>query len=487
MTPRTYDPLAAEVSGVPVSVTVVSVRSPNSFERQTMEYLVERAQPGDRGAILEVMSAWNMQHVPSPEMEELDLSCFFVARTQPAGEILGAAGYKILSCEEGKTTLLGVFPEFAGSGIGKALQIARLEAMHEAGVKSVTTNADRPETIVWYKKHFGYREVGTLEKLCPFGLEDVPHWTTLRMDLTNYFETCEERDALVEQYIAINDPPPLSSFPPLIINACLTGMVPTRRSTPHVPVSVDEIVEDALRAYDVGARIVHLHARDAAGIPTPSAEYYERMISTIHRERPGLLCCVTTSGRNWSDFERRSEVLDLRGDAKPDLASLTLGSLNFLTGPSANPITMIERLAMRMAENGIKPELEVFDSGMINLAKYLERHGLISGRKYFNIILGNLNTAPATIASLGSLIQALPADSIWSVGGLGYFQLPMNTMAIAGGGHVRVGLEDEIYLDYERKTRARNADLVKRVVRLAEELQRPLASPEQAKTILGLG
>jgi uncharacterized protein (DUF849 family)/N-acetylglutamate synthase-like GNAT family acetyltransferase len=451
-----------------------------------VEYLIERARLEDREAILRVMEPWNMHHVPSPEMEELDLSCFFVARLRDSGEIIGAAGYKLLSPGKGKTTLLAVYPEFTGSGVGKELQIARLRAMYECGVKTVTTNADRPDTIVWYMKHFGYREVGTLEKLCPFGLEEVPQWTTLQMDLPRYFAEKEERDRRRNEYIAQNDPPPLSQFTPLIINACLTGMLPTKRSAPHVPTSVEEIIQDAILVHDAGAHIVHLHARDETGAPTPSVHCYEQIITTLHKERPGLLCCVTTSGRSWSDFERRAEVLSLTGSAKPDLASLTLGSLNFLTGPSVNAISTIERLALRMNECGIKPELEVFDQGMINLAKYLERHGLISGTKYFNILLGNLNTAPATISSLGYLVQSLPTGSVWSVGGIGYFQLPMNTMAIAGGGHVRVGLEDEAYYDYARKICARNEDLVKRIVRLANELQRPLATPEQARSILGI-
>jgi uncharacterized protein (DUF849 family)/ribosomal protein S18 acetylase RimI-like enzyme len=453
---------------------------------RTVNYYIERARPEDREAILAVMEVWNMHHVPSPEMEELDLSCFFVARLRSSGQVIGASGYKILPDKRGKTTLLGVFPEFSGAGLGKELQLARLRAMHEVGVEKVTTNADRPETIVWYRKHFGYREVGTLEKLCSFGLDDVAHWTTLEMDLNEFFRSEEGAEARRQRHIERNDPPPLSPYPPLIINACLTGMVPTKRSTPHVPVSADEIIEDAIRVHDAGAQIVHLHARDESGMPTPAASIYETIISAIRRERPGLLCCVTTSGRTWSDVESRSEVLHLTGAAKPDLATLTLGSLNFLSGPSVSSITTVERLALVMKDKRIKPELEVFDLGMVNLAKYLERHDIISGTKYFNIMLGNINTAPATIGSLSSLIEALPEDSIWAAAGLGQFQLPMNTAAIAAGGHVRVGLEDHIYYDFGREVLARNEDLVKRVVRIAEELQRPLASPRQTRTMLGL-
>jgi 3-keto-5-aminohexanoate cleavage enzyme len=450
-----------------------------------MEYSIERAGSGDREAILKVMEPWNMHRVPSPEMEELDLSCFFVARGEN-GMVIGAGGYKILSETTGKTTLLGVYPAFQGLDIGKKLQDARLEALYEAGVKSVITNSDRSEIILWYKKHYGYREIGTLRKVSSFGLDTVDHWTTLEMDLDAFFKNKKHHAERVAAYIADNDPAPLSPYPPLLINVCLTGMVPTRLSSPFVPLSVDEIVEDAVKVYDAGARIVHLHARDEEGRPTSDAVYYEKIISAIRRERPGLICCATTSGRDGSDVERRSEVLHLTGTAKPDMASLTLGSLNFISGASVNSITTVEQLAMKMKENGIKPELEVFDYGMVNLAKYLERHGLIGGKKYFNILLGNMNTAPATIGNLAGLTDALPDESVWAAAGLGSFQLPMNVAAVAAGGHIRVGLEDSVYYDFAKTRHATNEALVQRVVRIADEMQRRVATAEEAREMLGL-
>ncbi|MCW9089570.1 MAG: GNAT family N-acetyltransferase, partial [Gammaproteobacteria bacterium] len=210
-----------------------------------MEYRIEKANADDYQAILRVMEPWNMHHVPSPEMESLDLDNFYVARIGEA--VVGAGGYRILSPEHGKTTLLGIIPEFSGLGIGKALQVARLEAMYRAGVKRVTTNADRPDTILWYKKHFGYREVGSLTKVAPFSLVDVDHWTTLEMDLEHYMRMRDEHAARRRCYIEENDPAPLAPYPPLLINVCLTGMVPTRLSTPHVPITPDEIIEDAIR------------------------------------------------------------------------------------------------------------------------------------------------------------------------------------------------------------------------------------------------
>ncbi len=159
-----------------------------------MEYQIEKASLDDREAILNVMKPWNMHHVPSEEMEELDLSCFFVARV--SGKIVGASGYKILSPEKGKTTLLGVLPELSGMKIGFALQDARLQAMYDSGIKTVITNADRPEKINWYKKHFGYSKIGSLKKICDFGLSDVDHWTTLEMHLDAYMRSKASHQAI---------------------------------------------------------------------------------------------------------------------------------------------------------------------------------------------------------------------------------------------------------------------------------------------------
>jgi len=358
--------------------------------------------------------------------------------------------------------------------------------MFKAGVKKVITNADRPDIILWYKKHYGYYKIGTLQKEASFGLDDISYWTTLEMDLEIHMAQQKSKDEKKQQYILENDPSPLSPFVPLIINVCLTGMIPTKNSTKYVPVSVDEIVKDAISVYDAGARIVHLHARDTKGIPTYEARYYEDIITGIRKERPDLICCVSTSGRNFKEIEQRSEVLYLTGKAKPDMASLTLGSLNFATGPSINSLDMIQQLAMIMKEKGIKPELEVFDTGMINVAKYLERHEIISGQKYFNILLGNINTAPATIGDLAHLSNSLPKDSIWAGAGLGGFQLPMNTASIIAGGHVRVGLEDSIYYDYKQNVLATNTDLVNRIVRIAKELQREIATGDETRNMLGI-
>lgn len=452
-----------------------------------MNFFIEKSTKNDLYAIYDIMKQWNMHHIPSPEMEKIDISCFFIAKLK-TGEIVGAAGYKIIDEERAKTTLLGVKPEYLGFGIGKALQIKRMEAVYfDEGRSFLTTNADRAEVIVWYKKHFGYKEIGKLSKKCAFGLVSEK-WTTLQTNLDDFFENLASRENKVRGYIRKNDAHPLAPFDPLVINVCLTGMQPQKLHNEYIPISPEEIIEDGIAVCDEGATVLHLHARDKKGNPTPDARVYEKIIIGIREEYPNVICSVTTSGRLWADdFEKRAEVLELSEDAKPDMASLTLGSMNFLRQPSLNSLDMIQRLAFRMKERGIKPELEVFDSGMLHYAKYLERNRIIGGRKYFNFLLGNINTAQATIGDMAHLVGNLPQNSIWAGAGLGKFQLPVNVMAIAAGGHVRVGIEDSIFGDYAEKTPWSNRKLVKRVVRISHELQRPVASIVQTRRMLGLG
>ncbi len=147
----------------------------------TRLFTLRPARPDDRDAILECLRPWNMHHVPSPEMEQVELDRFFVAEL--SGRIVGAAGYTFLAPGHGKTTLLGVLPQHNALGIGAALQEARVQAMAAQGATKIPTNADRPQVIAWYKKHWGYREVGRLPKLHSFGDDAVVEWTTLEMDV----------------------------------------------------------------------------------------------------------------------------------------------------------------------------------------------------------------------------------------------------------------------------------------------------------------
>jgi uncharacterized protein (DUF849 family) len=272
----------------------------------------------------------------------------------------------------------------------------------------------------------------------------------------------------------------------LIINAAISGMIPGKRDTPHVPISPEEIIADTIRCYKAGASIVHLHVRDENGKPTYKASAYEEIIPQIRKKCKGIIICVTTSGRIIKTFKYRSQVLNLEGDCKPDMASLALGSMNFTKQASINSPRMIERLASLMLEKGIKPELEIFETGMINYATYLKRYGLLKGTLYFNFLLGSLGTMPARISDLDHLISTLPDDSVWAGAGIGRFQLPVNITSIIKGGHVRVGLEDTIYFDSDKKVLATNEQLIKRLVEFSKKMGRDIAASDEARTILGL-
>jgi uncharacterized protein (DUF849 family) len=263
-------------------------------------------------------------------------------------------------------------------------------------------------------------------------------------------------------------------------------MVPTKRDNPWVPVSPEEIAADAAACAAAGASIFHLHARDENGVPTYKAEVYSRILTKVREACPDAILCVSTSGRNFKTFEQRSEVLDIDGPARPEMASLTLGSLNFPKQASVNEPEMISRLAMRMRERGIVPELEVFDMGMLDYGKFLIDRKILSGPHYVNLLLGSLGTLSATPLHLALLVNALPAGTTWAAAGIGRFQFAMNSLAIVTGGHVRVGLEDNLFLDEAKQRSARNVDLIRRLVNLAQAAERPIASPAQARQIIGL-
>ena len=273
----------------------------------------------------------------------------------------------------------------------------------------------------------------------------------------------------------------------LIVNFTPTGMIPTKEMTPHVPIAVAEIVEDIHRAVDIGITTVHLHARDAAtGKPTYKAEVYGEIIAGIRSFCEDLVVCVSLSGRNIREFEQRAEPLQLEGDLKPDMGSLTLSSLNFNHEASVNSPDIIQRLASEMKSRGIVPELEAFDAGMINYAKYLEGKGMLEPPHYFNLLLGNIACAQADLLHVGIMIRDLPGNSFWALAGIGDYQLMMNSVAIVSGGGVRVGLEDNIWFDKARTRLATNSDLLHRIHRLAEASERKVMSPSGFRKLLNL-
>lgn len=261
----------------------------------------------------------------------------------------------------------------------------------------------------------------------------------------------------------------------LILNFTPTGMIPTKKMTPHVPVSPNEIIEEVQQANNLGITMVHLHARDEEGLPTYKTDLYGEILEGLRKYCPDLITCISHSGRDFGEFEKRSEAMSL----KADMGSLTLSSLNFPKSASVNSPEMVKKLALKMKENGIKPELEVFEPGMINYAKYLIRKGILEPPFYFNMLFGNIAGTQSDPAYIGLMIKDLPENSYWALAGIGNTQLSVNTLAIAYGGGVRVGLEDNIYFDQKREKLASNYALLERIHHLAEIFGRKIMEPKE--------
>ena len=283
------------------------------------------------------------------------------------------------------------------------------------------------------------------------------------------------------------NPPQGTSTESLIINVCLSGNVTNKSINPRVPGSLQEITDNAAQVIEAGASILHIHAYEADGTPSWRPESFARIFETIRTDHPEAVLVATTSGRLHKEFEKRAAVLDLDNDAKPDMASLTLGSLNFPEQASLNEPEMVQQLCRRMRDNGIMPELEAFDMGMINYAFYLQRKGLLPLRCYINLLLGSLGSVPGRVLDLAHLVREIPQGWTWAAAGIGQYQLPMNTAAITMGGNVRVGLEDNPFYDYKRRQPASNLELVKRLVRISTELGRDIATPAETRKRLKLG
>lgn len=279
---------------------------------------------------------------------------------------------------------------------------------------------------------------------------------------------------------------PAWEYPDLIINAALTGMIPNKLHNTHVPISPDEIAADAKRCHDAGASIVHIHAREKDGTPTWNPDIYSEIIGKIRNLCPDLIICASTSGRDVQELEKRAAVLYLEDELKPDMGSLTLGSLNFPKQASVNPPHIIQSLAKIMQEREIKPELEVFDLGMLDYANYLINKSILKPPFYFNLFLGSLGTLNATPANLNNMVSALPEGATWGATGIGKFQHNINALAIASSGNVRVGLEDNIWYDAQRTELASNPRFVERLVKFAHSMGREIAGPEAVRAQLKL-
>lgn len=263
-------------------------------------------------------------------------------------------------------------------------------------------------------------------------------------------------------------------------------MVPTRADSPHVPLTAAEVAADVRRCVDAGAAIVHLHPRDDDGLPTQDPRIAARFIEAVRAASPDVVICATTSGRTDPELAGRAAVLDLDGAARPEMASLTLGSMNFPKQASVNAPATIVGLATRMRERGIVPEWEVFELGMLDYAAYLRSKGLLGDPVYANLLLGSLGTLSATRANLALLVERLPAGATWAAAGIGRFQTEVNRWAIETGGHVRVGLEDNLWWDDDRTTLATNPRLVERVVAYGRSLGRDPVGPDEVRRRLAI-
>ena len=269
----------------------------------------------------------------------------------------------------------------------------------------------------------------------------------------------------------------------LIITAAITGSRITREITPYIPITPEEIVQSAYECWQAGAAIVHIHVRDPnTGKGTQDIAMFRRVVEPL-REKTDLVLCLTTSGipgRNLPIDERLSPV-----DLAPELASFDAGSINLGGNVFINSPEFLDCAAEKMKEKGVKPEIEIFDLGMIVTSLRMRDQGKLDDPLHFQFVLGTPWGAPATPKALLHLLEQIPQTSTWSIIGIGKEHLPISMMALAMGGHIRVGLEDNIY--FSRGVLAQtNAVFVERIVRISKEYGREIAAPDEARAILRL-
>ena len=271
--------------------------------------------------------------------------------------------------------------------------------------------------------------------------------------------------------------------PPVVVQCAVTGsQPPDPERAPNLPVSTDAIVEEALAAWRAGAAVIHLHAREEDGTPTQDRERFALLVDQLCDAGCDAvlnLSCGTAGGRAVRD--ERLAPLELR----PEMGSLDCGTINFGDRIFEGDVPFLRRMAEAFRANGVTPELECFDSGHVGLALQLREEGLIEDPLVVQFVLGVPGSGvPATVEMVEHLRRMLPEGAHWSVCAIGRAQLPLNAYCILAGGHVRTGLEDNLW--FRRGERATNAALVARAVRLAGELQRPVATPDHARELLGV-
>ncbi|WP_026477160.1 3-keto-5-aminohexanoate cleavage enzyme [Alkaliphilus transvaalensis] len=268
----------------------------------------------------------------------------------------------------------------------------------------------------------------------------------------------------------------------LIITAAICGAEVTKDHNPNVPYRVEEIGREAEAAYKAGASIIHLHVRNDDGTPTQDRERFKECIEEIKRRCPDAIIQPSTGGAVGMSNEERMQPLALR----PEMATLDCGTCNFGGDDIfVNSENTIIEFGKRMIELGIKPEVEVFDKGMIDSAIRLAKKGFIKEPMHFNFVLGVNGGISATVRDLAYMADSIPYNATFTVSGIGKSQFQMAATAIAMGGHVRVGFEDNVYLSKGVLAES-NGAMVEKIVRIANELGRAIATPQEAREILGM-
>lgn len=268
----------------------------------------------------------------------------------------------------------------------------------------------------------------------------------------------------------------------LIITAAICGAEVTKEHNPAVPYTVEEIVREAKSAYDAGASIIHLHVREDDGTPTQSKDRFQACMDAIRVACPDAIIQPSTGGAvGMTDMERLQST---EVNPKPELATLDCGTCNFGGDEIfVNSDNTIKTFAKVMKERGIKPELEVFDKGMVDIALRMHKKGLIDAPLHFNFVLGVQMTA--TLRDLVFMVGSIPPGSTWVGTGIGKNEFEMAAGSIIMGGHVRVGFEDNIFIEKGKLAKS-NGELVEKVVRIAKEFHREIATPDEARKILGI-
>lgn len=270
---------------------------------------------------------------------------------------------------------------------------------------------------------------------------------------------------------------------PCIICVAITGSLPGKANNPAVPITIEEQIESTQAAFEAGASIAHCHVRDDEGAPTSDPARFARLVEGLRKHCPGMIIQLSTGGRSGAGSERGG-MLSLR----PDMASLAVGSNNFPTRVYENPPDLVDWLAAEMLKYDVKPEIEAFDLSHIHQAVALTRDGRLKAPLYIQFVMGIKNAMPVdkpTFDFYIETVERLAPDAKWCAAGIGPNQIVVNEWCIAAGGHARTGLEDNVRLDKTRLAPS-NAALVQRTVELCAQYERPVATPAEARAILGL-